>query len=64
MKAQRINIYTMVQICLKNICINMGAIAAVKNYKQRCTATRSVYIQGVSGGIVNFLGGCSMDYSE
>jgi hypothetical protein len=24
----------------------------------------SVYIQGVSGGIVNILGGGSMDYSE
>jgi len=23
-----------------------------------------VHIQGVSGGIVNILGGCSMDYSE
>jgi hypothetical protein len=25
---------------------------------------RSIYIQGVSGGIVNILEGCSIDYSE
>jgi hypothetical protein len=27
-------------------------------------ATGPIYIQGVSGGIVNILGGCIIDYSE
>ena len=39
-------------------------ITSVKNYQQKSTAFRSVYIQGVSGGIVNILKGGSMDSSE
>ena len=46
------------------ICRGDPSVVRIGKKNERLFVWRSTYIQGVSGGIVNILGGGIMDYSE
>ena len=52
-----------ITLCNVRYCIG-GRVDIVQYFFENAVNMSVVYIQGVSGGIVNILGSGSMDYSE
>jgi hypothetical protein len=51
------------RVCVQGVCACVR-VQGVCVYRGVCACVQGVCVQGVSGGIVNILGGGSMDCSE